>query len=270
MNEAPAPRTESGIAWRTLGSGPPLVLINGYAASKDDWDPGFLYALGRRSTVICPDNRGMGESDAAAGELTFEGMARDVLDVMDALDVTAAAVAGWSLGGMVAQQLAATAPERVNALVLLSTDPGGPIAKQATREVGTRLFDYSGTPQEQARRMLELLFPPDRARRLYEMFGDLVAEARAKLSHETLDLQRDALRRRYEVSADERLARIAAPALIATGTEDIVIPPENSEILAARLGDSWLARFPETGHAFIAQESTRLADLIAAFLGRAS
>ncbi len=251
-----------------MGSGPPLVLINGYAATKDDWDPGFLYALSRQSTVICPDNRGIGESDPATGELTFEGMAKDILDVIDALEVDSAAVAGWSLGGMVAQQLAAMAPDRVDALLLLSTDAGGPISRQATRDVGMRLFDYSGTPHEQARRMLELLFPADRARRLYEMFGDIVAEARAKLSHETLDLQRDALRRRYEVPAEDRLARIAAPALIATGSEDIVIPPENSEILAAHLRDSWLARFPQTGHAFIAQESTRLADLIAAFLGR--
>jgi 3-oxoadipate enol-lactonase len=264
----PDSRTDSGIAWRQLGSGPPLVLINGYAATKDDWDPVLLDLLGGSSTVLCPDNRGVGDSEHAAGELTFERMAADVVSVMDAVAVDTAVVAGWSMGGMIAQEVAATVPERVDALVLLATDPGGPIAKQCSREVGERLFDNSGTPHEQARRLLDLLFPPRLADGLYRQFGDVVAEARAKLSPDSLTKQKDALARRYELPADERLARIEAPALIAAGAEDIVIPPENSPILAERLENSWLARFPGCGHAFQAQEPQRLAALIDAFLDR--
>ncbi len=261
-------RSTRGIAWREAGSGPPLVLINGYAATKDDWDPGFLGALGATSTVICPDNRGMGESAPADEELTFEQMAEDVVSVMDAASIDRAPVAGWSLGGMVAQELAARAPERVDALILLATDAGGPISRLSTREVGMRLFDHSGTPQEQARRLFDLLFPPERARPLYAMFGDVVAEARAKLSPEALDQQEHALRRRYREPAEERLERIEAPALIATGTEDIVIPPENTAILAAHLENAWVAHFRGCAHALMAQEPERLAGLIAAFLGR--
>ena len=52
----------TGIAWRRLGEGPPLLLVNGYAATKDDWDPTFLGGLAEKSTVICPDNRGVGQS----------------------------------------------------------------------------------------------------------------------------------------------------------------------------------------------------------------
>ncbi len=268
MTGVPEHRTATGIAWRRLGSGPPLVLINGYAATKDDWDPALLDALARKSTVFCPDNRGVGDSEPAAGELTFEQMAADVLSVMDAVEAETAALAGWSMGGMVAQEVAATAPDRVEALVLLATDPGGPIAKQCRRDVGERLFDHSGTPHEQARRLLDLLFPPQLSAGLYDQFGDIVAAARAKLLPEALTRQEEAITRRYELPADERLAAIRAPALIATGLEDVVVPPENSPILAERLESSWLARFPGGGHAFQAQEPQRLAALIAAFLAR--
>ena len=224
--------------------------------------------LGQSSTVFCPDNRGVGESDPVAGALTFEQMAADALAVMDSAGLDSAVVAGWSMGGMIAQQIAATAPERVDALVLLATDAGGPIAKQCPRDVGERLFDHSGTPHEQAERLLHLLFPPRIADGLYRQFGDIVAAARAKLSADALTRQEEALGERYEAPAEERLAAIGAPALIATGAEDIVIPPENSVILAERLENSWLARFPACGHAFQAQEPQRLAALIAAFLDR--
>ena len=68
--------------------------------------------------------------------------------------------------------------------------------------------------------------------------------------------------------AAERLAAIRGPALVATGTEDAVIPAANSPLLATALPNSWLARFPGCGHAFMAQEPTRAAGLITAFLGR--
>jgi 3-oxoadipate enol-lactonase len=261
-------RTETGIAWRRLGAGPPIVLINGYAATKDDWDPVLLDTLGASSTVFCPDNRGVGDSEPAGDELTFAQMAADVIAVMDAEELETATVAGWSMGGMIAQEVAASSPERVDALVLLASDSGGPLACQCSRDVGERLFDHSGTPHEQARRLLDLLFPPRLADGLYRQFGDVVAAARAKLSAEALTLQEKALSERYEASADERLAAIKAPALVATGADDIVIPAENSPILAERLENSWLAHFPGCGHAFQAQEPQRLAALIAAFLDR--
>ena len=68
--------------------------------------------------------------------------------------------------------------------------------------------------------------------------------------------------------AADRLAAIRAPALVAFGTEDVVIPPANGELLRARLADAWLAPFAGGGHAFMAQAPVRLAKLIGAFLGQ--
>jgi len=262
------PADDALLAVRVVGAGPPLVLINGYAASKDDWDPGFLEALGRRSTVVCPDNRGIGASPPVGGDLSVAAMAADVLALMDARGIDVADVAGWSMGGFVAQALAAAAPARVRRLVLLSTDAGGPGATAARPGVWNALIDHSGTPREQATRLLGLLFPVGLAASIDAQFGEVVATARASLLPGTLAAQESAMKRWHAEPADERLQAIAAAVLIAAGTDDQVIPPANAGLLADALPGSRLVLFGGGGHAFMAQEPERLAGLISEWLER--
>jgi pimeloyl-ACP methyl ester carboxylesterase len=236
-----------------------LVLINGYAATKDDWDPSFLSALAEDFALVLVD---------IATASTVGGMAEDVVALLDERDLGRAAVAGWSMGGFVAQELAARFPERVEALVLLASDGGGPEAARCSDEVDRRLRDRSGTPREQASRLIGLLFPPDVAAMVDAEFGEVVAEARGRLSPATLDAHEAAMDAWHREPSEERLAAIRAPALIAAGTEDMVIPPVNGERLRARLADAWLAPFAGGGHAFMAQAPVRLAKLIGAFLAR--
>lgn len=255
------------IGVRRLGAGPPLVLINGYAGSNLDWDPTFLAALGRFATLICPDNRGIGASPAGDGleRLSIESMAADALATLDGLAIDSAPLVGWSMGGFIAQAVALAAPARVEALVLLGTDPGAG-AELGDREAWERLLDYGGSPREQASRLIALLFPAAVAERIDAEFGDLLAKAREQLDHEVLDAQERAMgawHQRRDTTALEAL-----PTLAAAGSLDAVIPPANAELIAARARDSWLARFPGCGHAFMAQEPERVAALIAAFLGR--
>jgi 3-oxoadipate enol-lactonase len=264
--ECPGPAGR--IAWRRIGSGPSLLLINGYAASGADWDPSFLEILAGSSTVICPDNRGIGGSELRDGELSIDAMADDCFALIDSMGIESTAVAGWSMGGFIAQAVAAREPDRIESLVLLSTDPGGELAEQRDPEVQRRLFDHSGTPHEQAARLLDLLFPARMAKEIYEQFGDIVAEAQAKLDPATLVAQQKAMGAWNESAAIERLASITAPTLIAAGTADVVIPAANSELISDLLPDSWLVRFPGAGHAVMAQEAARLGGLINIFLGR--
>ena len=256
------------LAVRELGTGPPLLLLNGYAATKDDWDPAFLDALAAMSTVICPDHAGVGESPPAAGELSIASMAVDALAVLDAHGIATADLAGWSMGGFVAQQIAATAPDRIRRLALLSTDPGGTEALIAAADAWDRLVDHGGTPREQATRLLSLLFPPGVAEGIDAEFGEVVATARGLLSPLALTAQARAMNRWHVEPADQRIAGIAAPALIAAGALDEVIPPANSERLHEALAGSELEIFDGCGHAFMAQEPQRLGEMINAWLGR--
>jgi 3-oxoadipate enol-lactonase len=259
------------IAWRAFGDGEPLLLVNGYAATKADWDPGFLEALGSHSRVVCPDNRGMGESPAGSEPIVVDQLADDVLAVMDDLGIERAPLAGWSMGGFVAQTLAARSPERVAAAVLIGTHAGGPRSTNAERGVFRTLIDHSGTPREQASRLIGLLFPEPTASEIDREFGDAVAAARAALDHQVLGAQEQLMVDWHAGESDERLARIAGsgiPVLCVHGALDVVVPAQNSDMLASRLPRSWKAIFDGAGHAVMAMEPARVSAVIASFLNR--
>jgi pimeloyl-ACP methyl ester carboxylesterase len=241
---------------------PPLILVNGYAATVADWDPAFLDQLSRDHDVICPENRGMGTRELGEGELTIASMAADVVALLDERGIASAPVAGWSMGGFIAQEVARMAPERVEALVLMSTDPGGPAAVRTAPEAWARLTDHGGTPREQATRLIGLLFPPPVAARIDRDFGEAVARARAELSPGALEAQEAAMENWY--AAERPPVPAAIPVLAAAGDLDEVVPAINARALAG--GTGWLAPFAGGGHAFMAQEPERLAALIAAFL----
>lgn len=257
------------LAWRTIGSGRPLVLVNGYSATAQDWEPTLLAELARSFEVICPDARGMGESELGDPEepMTIDSLSQDLERLLDVLGLERAPIAGWSMGGFIAQRLAVRAPARVEALVLLGTDPGGPTAVRATPRAWAQLLDHSGTPREQASRLIELLFPPALVPAVDEAFGDLIAAARATLSPEALLAQERAMAAWHADDQPRPDPATAPRVLVLSGSEDVVVPPQNEATLAA----VWLACEVETfvggAHAFFALEPQRVADRIAAFLG---
>lgn len=255
-------------AFCAVGEGPPLVLLNGYSATAADWDPTLLGDFAAAFTVICPDHRGMGESELGdLWSLTIEGMADDVLALMDAQSIDAAPVVGWSMGGFVAQRLTVAHPERVSALVLMGTDPGGPLAVRASPEAWTQLTDHTGTPREQATRLIPLLFPPALVPAIDAAFGDLIAEARAALSLPALVAQQGAMEAWHAIDQPRPDPATAPRVLVMVGTHDVVIPPQNAETLAAVWPDCEIDRFAEGGHAFFAIEPNRAAERIRIFSG---
>ncbi len=256
------------LAWRALGSGPPLLLAQGYAGTADDWPPDFLAALGRSFSLIAPDNRGMGASELGdPDELTIDSMAADLQALLDALAIDRIPVLGFSMGGFIAQALAARAPERVESLALLSTDPGGPGAVRARPADWGTLVDRSGTPRECASRMFSVVFPPAVAPRFEREFGELAAAAQAALDPAALAAQERAMAQWWATPPDTAGVSDVAPVLIGAGAEDVVIPPGNAELLATRFPGATVELFAGAGHAFPAQCPDAAADLVASRLG---
>jgi len=254
------------IAYRRIGNGRPLMVLNGFAATSADWDPSFLDRLASSNEIVLVDNRGIGRSTDNGGPFDIAQLADDATRVVEALGIERISLLGWSMGGFIALTLALQHPGRIDKLILLSTEPGGADANLASAEVWRELIDMSGTPHEQARRLLSLLFPRAVAESIYREFGDIVAEARAQLCPDLVDRQVAAIEAWHRVGIGNRLREMKAPVLIATGTADVVVPPSNALKLVNAIPGAWLAQFNGGGHAFMAQYPRQLTDLINSFL----
>jgi pimeloyl-ACP methyl ester carboxylesterase len=254
------------IGYRRVGKGLPLLVLNGFAATSADWDPSFIDRLASSNELILVDHRGIGSSTDDGKPFDIARLADDAAHVIEVLGFEHVSVLGWSMGGFIAQTLAVHHPERVDKLILLSTDSGGTDADLASRAVWSQLIDTSGTPREQARRLLSLLFPSDVAESFYCEYGDTVAAARARLSPELNKRQAAAMDAWHRNGLGDGLRDVSTPVLIATGTEDVVIPASNGLKLVNAIPGAWLAQFARGGHAFMAQYPLQLADLINGFL----
>jgi pimeloyl-ACP methyl ester carboxylesterase len=191
-------------------------------------------------------------------------MTGDMVSLLDGLEIERAALAGWSMGGFVAQSLARAEPERVTSLALLSTHPGGPDCVDGDPAAWFQLIDHSGTPREQATRLISLLFPPNRAPEADQRFGDLVAAARAALPEPVLFMQERAI-----VDWHDRPSSLAPldpplPTVVVQGGADTVVASGNAEVLARLHPGAEVTMLPDCAHAPVAQEPTAVADAILA------
>jgi|SRR6516165_2886354 len=138
------------IVCRRIGKGQPLLIFNGFAATSADWDPSFIDRFASSNELILLNNRGIGGSTDNGQAFDIAKLADDAAHGIETLGVERANVMGWSMGGFIAQALALNYRDRVNKLVLLSTDPGG-IGTDFASLTCARLLDTSGTPNEQSR-----------------------------------------------------------------------------------------------------------------------
>src|SRR5260370_37671993 len=113
------------IAYRRFGSGRPLLVLNGFAATSADWDPSFIDRLASANELVLVDNRGIGASTDDGAPFDIAKLAVDTAQVIESLDLGTISVLGWSMVGFIAQTVALDRPNPVHKLVLLSTDPGG-------------------------------------------------------------------------------------------------------------------------------------------------
>jgi 3-oxoadipate enol-lactonase len=248
------------IAYEVRGSGDPLLLMQGLGYGRWGWEP-VVDAFADEFRVLFYDNRGIGESDVPPGPYTARQLAEDAVAVLDAEGVEQTDVVGTSLGGMAAQELAIGFPERVNRLVLACTTPGGLTSHPMPQQTVELMLSAPTLPPETAlRRFVENALAPGAPEELVERILALrlanpfdpkgwQAQAAAGAAFDALD----------------RLSRIQAPTLVVTGTEDVVVDPRNSELLAERIPAARLERTPG-GHLFFWEDPDRLVTLVKEFL----
>ncbi|HEU5361951.1 MAG TPA: alpha/beta fold hydrolase [Gaiellaceae bacterium] len=247
------------IAWEERGSGHPLLLIQGLGYARWSWEP-VVPGLAERYRVLFFDNRGIGESDKPAGPYTARQMADDALQVLDEAGVRQAHVLGASLGGMIAQELAVLAPDRVAKLVLCCTHPGVrhglPMPERTVQ-----LFREAGTlaPEVALRKFVE--------NALGEHPPAGVAE---ELYRRRLENPLDPAGWQAQAAAGTGFLGVEQPVehetLIVTGTADNVVEPRNSDVLAERIPGARVEKLEGLGHLFFWEDAPRFVRIVREFL----
>jgi 3-oxoadipate enol-lactonase len=249
-------------AW--FGWRPWLVLVQGMGFDRHGWQP-VLGKLGRRFRLVLIDNRGSGGSDRPAKALAVADMAGDVVAVLDAAGVHRAHVLGASLGGMVAQELAITRPERVDGLVLACTTPGWPFAYPMPAATVRLIGATAGLTAEAAlRRHTENALSAATVQHRPELVDRLVRlQSSRRMDTEIRSAQARAGAR---YAGRLRQARIQARTLVVHGGADTVVDPRNARLLAERIPGAQLALFPGLGHLLFWEDPDGFSDTVACFL----
>lgn len=252
--------------YRVCGEGEPLLLIMGLSANADWWDGRFLELLAARFQVVTFDNRGAGRTTKAPGPYAIPLMVEDTLGLMDHLEWPSAHVLGVSMGGMIAQELALEHAERVRKLVLVVTSCGGQEQVPAGPEVlNALIMPREGlTDEDIARATLYLLYPQEFMREHPEVVDEtLKALLIAPISPHCFLSQLNAVGAWSDYT---RLGSLGRPALVITGSEDILIPPENSRIIADAIPDGRLVEYEGGGHGLTSQFPEEVAKEVLDFL----
>ncbi|WP_299549517.1 alpha/beta fold hydrolase [Seonamhaeicola sp.] len=252
------------ICYQIRGTGEPLVLLMGFGADGNTWEK-HVAVYQKHFKCILIDNRGVGESDQPKGPYSTKTMADDAIAVMDHAGIFNAKVAGISMGGAIAQELALHYPERVLKLVLISTWPRFNNYTKVVYE-NLKKIRVTSKPGDFMELLQLWIFAPPFYETALETLkqGQDFAEKNPKAQSQMgFEGQLDACINHDTIS---RLKHIAVPTLITVGERDIFTPPEFSRILHKGIENSIYESFPTGGHVHHWEDLDRFNELTTQFL----
>ncbi|MFW6854257.1 alpha/beta fold hydrolase [Burkholderia gladioli] len=249
------------LAYRLQGEGPrELVCIHGVGSYLEAWQ-GAINALGGGFRVLSFDLRGHGRSERVKGRYEIDDFVGDVLALADHAGFARFDLAGFSLGGLIAQRLALTHPARLRRLVLLATVAG------RTAEERARVAERLAALQAGAR---GAHYDASLSRWLTEDFQArhpaLVDELRRRNARNDPDCYAAAYRVLAQTDFGGLIDQIAMPTLIATGECDAGSNPRMARYMHERIPDSRLAILPNLRHSLLNEAPEQVAALMRAFL----
>ncbi|MEP2627425.1 MAG: alpha/beta hydrolase [Hyphomicrobiales bacterium] len=259
------------IAWRSIGSGRPLVMLNRFRAAIEDWDPALINALAQNHQIITFDSAGVAASEGTVPD-TLEGAADIAMAFSAAIGLDCPDVLGWSMGGMTAQILASKYSDQIGRVVLAGTTPS--FAIDGTIPVPQEWLETATKEQNTPEDMMFLFYTDSDSSRAAGMSSltrigrDPASGAKSKTTMETIGAQGAATRKFFfgEDGAFKKFGVIDVPVLVANGDKDRAFAVENSMALARVIPQAQLAIYPDAGHAFLFQYADRFAQDVTEFL----
>jgi len=256
------------FAYRRLGpaNGTPLVLLQHFSGNIDAWDPAVVNALAADRPVIVFDNAGVGRSTGQTPD-NIAAMAKDAVAFILLLDLPKVDLLGFSLGGCVAQQIAAEHPWLVRKLILVGTAPRG--GEEHLLAVLQEAFSQTDAPDPR----LPLFFTKSSASRS----AGLAFLKRAKVRKDDRDTDNGSAVTDPQAKAlitwcatpdpgHTMLRAIRQPALVVSGSHDTMLPADNAYVMFKALSNAQLVLYPDSGHGTLFQYPEMFVSHVRTFL----
>lgn len=252
---------EVTVAYEIRGEGTPVVLLMGLGLPGRMWCEMADRLVEREFRCVIPDNRGTGHSDVPWPPYSMGEMADDAALILDAEGIEQALVCGVSFGGMVAQHVALEHPDRVAGLLLAATTCGVPTGRfprlRAIYLLLKLVFASTTVTIDEGRRLLAHPESDADLRELFRRWNEILEE----LPTPPKAILGQLLAAAFHHTGD-RLHRVDVPTRVVTGDSDILIPPENSEILARLLPNAELRVVSRAGHIFMQEHPDSFFDTL--------
>jgi pimeloyl-ACP methyl ester carboxylesterase len=261
--DAPTQFVQAGdnrYAYRRFGtaSGHPLLFLQHFTGTLDNWDSAVTDPLASGREVILLDSAGLGRSSGKVPN-TVAGMATHAFAFLDALGVKTCDVLGYSLGGMVAQQMAQDRPAVFRKMILVATAPRG--GEDIMHLEKPTLSVHLKNPALKGYEVLQKIFfaPTETSQAAGAAFIKRLVQRsddRDPVSGPDVAQAQIAAFRDWEHYSGERFAdlkRIRQPTLVVNGVHDEMIPVANSYWLSANLPSAMLITYPDSGHGALFQ-----------------
>jgi len=251
------------VRLRAQGAGPALVLVHGVGGCLEDWE-GVVAALGGGLRTVSYDLRGHGQSDKPPGPYTLDDFVEDLRGLLDALGIERCHLAGFSLGGLIAQGFALAHPERLSSLMLISTVAGR--TEEEQRRVLERLEIVAhGIPGQHFETSIRRWFTDEFIRRNPDVIARFAERNRRN------DPAAYAAAYRVLATSDlaDHLSAIGMPTLVATGEHDVGSNTRMARLMAQRIAGARLHIFPGLRHSILDEIPDEVARVLKDFVAEA-
>ncbi|MGI8918238.1 MAG: alpha/beta fold hydrolase [Pyrinomonadaceae bacterium] len=252
-----------GIAYDDVGSGAVVVLLHGYPFNRSMWK-GQVAVLRQNHRVIVPDLRGHGESAIVPGPSTMELIAGDVAGLLDSLDIAAATIGGLSMGGYVALAFCRLFSSRVRSLILAATRAQGD-NDEAKRN---REVQATKARQEGMKGIADSLLPKLLTADTVTKRPEIVKHLRGMMAS-TNPEGAAAVLEGMAIRPDQTsfLSQIVAPTLILVGSEDVITPLADAQLMHREIPGSRLEIIKGAGHVLNLEKPQEFNAAMMKFLG---
>lgn len=260
------------FAYRRFGKtgGVPLVFNIHFTGTMDHWDPAVTDGLARDREVILFNNAGISSS---SGEVphSIEEMAANAAAFIKALELEQVDVLGFSMGGLIAQQLALTEPQLVRRLILVGTGPRSGESMESLTPEAQEIFSVAYDEPDHL--WLRVHFSPSQesqaaGRKFLQRFR-LRSEERDPEANESVAPAQLAALAKWGVPREnpfDYLKAISQPTLVVNGDNDVIIYSINSWILQQNIPNAQLIIYPDANHGSLYQYPERFVSHVTQFL----